>query len=90
MPTYLVESYGADRRETFADARERAHLAAQLGDGVEYLRTTFVPGEETLLHVFEASSAESLRRAAQLAALPFERIAEAVEAPAAPARGEFA
>jgi hypothetical protein len=79
MPTFLLESYGANYGDAFANARERALLAAELGRDVRYLRTTFLPREETLLHVFEATSPEALRRAARLAALTFERIVEAVE-----------
>jgi hypothetical protein len=69
MPTYLVEAYGVNREDAFADARERALRAAEIGGDVRYLRTTFLPAEETLLHVFEATSPETLRRAARLAAL---------------------
>jgi hypothetical protein len=32
----------------------------QLGAGVRYLRTTFLPGDEMLLQLFEAPSAEAL------------------------------
>jgi hypothetical protein len=77
MPSYLVESYAASGA---ADAqRDRARLAAKLGTDVRHLRTTFLPGDETLLHVFEAASPEALREAAQAAELPYERIVEAVE-----------
>lgn len=87
MPTYLVESYGANGTTTLADARERALRAAELGDDVHYLRTTFLPDEETLLHVFEADSIETLRRVAVLAALAHERIVEAVERSNEPGQG---
>lgn len=79
MPTFLVEAYAADRGDAFADARERALRAAELGIDVRYVRTTFLPEDETLLHVFEAPSAEALERAGRLAALAFDRIVEAVE-----------
>jgi hypothetical protein len=80
MPTYLVESYGANRQEELTDARERALRTAELGADVRYVRTTFLPADETVLHVFEAASVHDLRRAAGLAELPHERIVEAVEA----------
>jgi hypothetical protein len=79
MPTFMVESYGPDRGEAIAEARERALRAAELGADVRYVRTTFLPEDETLLHVFEAPSAEALRHAGRLAMLAFERIVEAVE-----------
>ena len=78
MPSYLVESYAAG--SVVEHQRERAKLAAELGTGIRYVRTTFLPDDETVLHVFEAGSAEDLRRAAGLAALQHERIVEAVEA----------
>jgi len=84
MPSYLVESYLTDSLAAVADARERAHLAAELGTGVRYVRTTFLPGDETVLHVFEAASADVLEHAARLAALAHERIVEAVEDSAEP------
>jgi hypothetical protein len=77
VPSYLVESYvaiSAVERE-----RERARLAATLGNGVRYVRTMFLPDDETLLHLFEAPSAEALRRAGRRAALHYERIVEAIE-----------
>jgi len=77
MPSYLVESYAAG--SVVEDQRERARLAGELGTGVRYVRTTFLPGDETILHVFEAASPDALRDAARDAALPYERIVEAVE-----------
>ena len=79
VPTYLVETYGANRGEALADARERALHAGSLGSNVRYVRTTFLPADEVLLHVFEAPSPEALRSAAKQAALTYERIVEAVE-----------
>lgn len=78
VPSYLVESYatngGLERQ------RECARRAAELGAGIRYVRTTFLPGDETLLHMFEAPSMEALRHAGRRAALHYERIVEAVEA----------
>ena len=79
MPRYLVESYATG--EALADVCERARHAAELHADVTYVRTTFLPKDETVLHEFEAPSAEALERAGRRVALPFERIVEAVEAP---------
>ena len=79
MPSYLVESYAAGSEAALNDARARAHRTAELGRGVRYIRTTFLPGDETILHFFEAPSAAVLDEAGRRAALPFERIVEAVE-----------
>jgi hypothetical protein len=77
MQSYLVESYAAN--SGVEDQRERARVAAEVGAGVRYIRTTFLPGDETLLHLFEAESPEAIRKAVRVAALPYERIVEAVE-----------
>lgn len=79
MPSYLIEAYAADSLAAVEHARQCARRAAELGRNVRYVRTTFLPGDETILHLFEAPSAEELGRAGLLAALPFERIVEAVE-----------
>jgi hypothetical protein len=79
MPSYVVESYAAHSESVFEDARARARRTAELGNGVRYVRTTFLPADQTLLHVFEAPSSEELDRAGTLAALAFERIVVAVE-----------
>lgn len=80
MPSYLVESYAAGR--VVEDQGERARLAAELGTGVRYVRTTFLPGDETVLHVFEAPSLGAVRRAVRRSALQCDRIIEAVESSA--------
>jgi hypothetical protein len=78
MPRYLVESY-VGSPGAVDDARLRARQAAELGAGVEYVRTTFLPGDETVLHLFVAPSEEVLDEAGRRAELPFDRIVEAVE-----------
>ena len=88
MPNYLVESYAANSNGAVRDAHERARRAQDLGEGVRYLRTTFLPGDETVLHLFEAPSVEALAEAGQRADLRFERIVEAVESSASSAPDE--
>jgi hypothetical protein len=79
VPSYLVESYLVDSETALDEARARARRTAEVGVGVRHLRTTFLPGDETILHLFEAPSVEALRRAGRSAALEFQRIVEAVE-----------
>jgi hypothetical protein len=77
MPTFVVESYAT---ESVVDAqRQRAQQAGRLGPSVRYVRTTYLPTDETLLHVFEAASAETLGEALQDAALTYDRITDAIE-----------
>jgi hypothetical protein len=79
LPSYLVESYVAGTPAAVEDARARARRTAELGDRVRYVRTTFLPGDEIVLHLFEAPSASALDEAGRRAALRFERIVEAEE-----------
>jgi hypothetical protein len=76
---YLVESYLADSPAAIQDARKRARSVEEQDARIRYVRTTFLPGDETILHVFEAPSAEALSQAGRRAALNYERIVEAVE-----------
>jgi len=85
MPRFVVESYSSGAG--IDEARDRARRTAELADGVTYLRTMFLPADETVLHVFDAPSAEVLGEAGLSAALPFQRIVEAVEA-SEPSLGE--
>lgn len=78
MPSYLVEAYLADSPAALADMRARVHRAAEW-DRVRYVRTTFLPADEVVLHLFEAPSEEVVRRAVGRVDLPYERIVEAVE-----------
>jgi hypothetical protein len=78
MATYIVESYAADG--AVDDQRHRAARAARAGSGIRYVRTTFVPGDQVVLHLFEAASAEALGRAVAIVALGCDRIVEVVEA----------
>lgn len=75
----MVESYAAGSGDAVDEARRRARLAAELGSGVAYVHTTFLPGDEMVLHLFDAPSAGALEEAGTRAGLEFERIVEAVD-----------
>jgi hypothetical protein len=81
--TYLVELYmPATGPERLAAVVEQARLAAEQstreGTPVKYVRSIFIPEDETCFHVFEASSAQAMGKASRRAALDHERIVEAV------------
>jgi hypothetical protein len=78
MPRFLVESYVADSSDAFGEACERARLTAEAAAGVHYVDTTYLPGDETVLHLFDAPSEEALDEAGRRAGLQFERIVQAV------------
>jgi muconolactone delta-isomerase len=83
MAEYLVELYvsRADPdavRDGAARARAAAEELAREGTLVRFVRSLFVPEEETCFYLYEAASAADVRAAAQRAALPFDRIAQAI------------
>ena len=84
MNEYLVELYVA-RTDAGAVERsaERLRLAAEeqtrLGTPVRYLRSIFVPEDETCFLLLEAGSAAAARDVATLAGLSFEHVAAAIE-----------
>jgi hypothetical protein len=78
---YLLELY-VSRTDDHAveQSVERMRLALeQQGTPVRYLRSIFVPDDETCYLLFEAASAEAVREAALLAGLPFAHVAAAIE-----------
>jgi Nickel responsive protein SCO4226-like len=80
---FLIELY-ISRTDSAAVERsaEKARLAAEEltreGTPVRWLRSIFVPEDETCFFLYEAASAEAVREGARRAAIPFERVAEAV------------
>lgn len=81
---YLVECYwpGVTAAAVF-DAIRRAHAAAAdiTGGGrrVQLVRSTFVPGDEAVLCLFEAASPEDVAEANTRAGVLFDRISLAVD-----------
>jgi Protein of unknown function (DUF4242) len=80
---FVLEFY-VSRTDTDAVARgaknvrKAAEQLTQEGKPVEYVHSIFIPEDETCFHVYEAVSADAVREAARRAALPFDRVAEAV------------
>ena len=83
MAEFVVELY-VSRTDVAGVERgaQRARLAAEqltrAGTPVRYLRSMFVPQDETCLVLFEAASADAVRTAARRAALVFDRVVEVV------------
>ena len=86
MAEFLLEFYVA-RTDSAAVARgeERARVAAEElnreGTPIRFLRSIFVPEDETCFYLYEAASAETVRELAGRAALPVDRLSEAVPTP---------
>ena len=49
------------------------------GTAVRYIRSTFVPGEARCMCLFDATSAEDVKKVNEAAQLPFVRIVEALD-----------
>ena len=87
MAEYLIETYVA-RNDTDAVGRggEPARAAAEEllreGTAVRYLPSIFVPEDETCFLVYEAGSADDVRRATSLAGLPADHVVEMIESDA--------
>ena len=72
--------------ELLQEAQRLLHEAARRvsetpgnGGGVRYVRCTFIAGEQRCLCLFEAPSAEAVRRVNDIAQVPFLRIHPARE-----------
>ena len=84
MPSYLVEAYVArshaqDARDAGRRARESAERLSQEGTAVRYLRTTFLPDDETCFHVFESADEEAVGEVCRRAGIGSARIVPVVE-----------
>ncbi len=83
MPEFLVELYVSRGDGTAVEtSARRARLTAKElrreGRSVQYLRSIFVPEDETCFFLYEAATADDVAEAARRAALPFDRVALAV------------
>lgn len=85
MFEFLVEAYvsrdSVHEEPPFLDEISSAVIAmSRQGTPVRFLRSIFVPRDETCFYLFQASSIEVVREAAQRAGVRVERISEATSA----------
>lgn len=89
MPEYLVELYlpsgSSGPREAARIARSSANAMHREGRRIRFLRSIFVPEDETCFLLFEAASADLVGEASRRAALHYERIVEAIQETRKPA-----
>src|SRR5262245_38114224 len=83
LSLFLAERYVSAANSELAHldaARASAASEEPAEDGaiVRYLGSTLIPSDETCFALFEASSAEEVRRLLVRASLPYDRIVEAV------------
>ena len=79
VETYLSRAHAGELDDTVARRRAAAEVTSPSGDAVRYLRTTFVPEDETCFHVLEGSSLEAITVVSERAELSPIRIVEAQE-----------
>jgi hypothetical protein len=75
---YLPAAGAAAAERGVAAARRAAEQMTREGTRVQFVRSIFIPEDETCIHLYRADSIEAVRTAAMRAALPLERIAAAV------------
>ena len=80
VEVYLPRSRARDARVTARRVRAAAEELAADGLPIHYLRTTFLPEDETCFHFFDASSAASVAELCRRLDLGEVRIVGAVEA----------
>lgn len=79
MPVYMVErDLPGVQMEQLAAAQKAAiqagkDLSAE-GKPVRYIRSTFIPGQDKCMCMFEAPNPENVREANERAKVPFTRI----------------
>jgi len=81
---YLLESYLPrhelpERAQTVARVRRAARAVSAQGTPVRYLRSIFIPGDESCFHLFEGPSAEAIEEVSRQADLEHDRIVEVLE-----------
>lgn len=84
MAVYMVErTLTGITMEQLGDAQKRAietsAVLAEAGKQCRYIRTTFVPGDEKAMCLFEASSAQLVEECNQQAQIPYDRVVEALD-----------
>jgi hypothetical protein len=84
VPDYCLELYLArGSRAALEEAAERVRAAAESfrgsGRSVRYLRSTYLPEDETCLHFFAAASREDVAEVARQARLTGNRITRSID-----------
>jgi hypothetical protein len=84
MPKYVVEAYlprsnAPNARAAGGRARAAAEELSREGTAIRYVRTTFLPEDETCFHIFEADSAASVEEVSRRADLGRARVVPAIE-----------
>ena len=84
MTVYMVERNlpGVQLDQLAAAQKAAIETSNQFSAGgkvVRYIRTTFVPGEDRCMCLFEAANPEVVKEVNEAAQIPFTRIVEALD-----------
>jgi hypothetical protein len=79
VEVYLPRSRAHEARASGRRARAVAEALAHEGVPIRYVRTTYLPDDETCFHVFEAASTDAVAEAGRRAGLGRVRVVLAVE-----------
>ena len=93
MREFVAEQYisgsDADGAQRGADAaRLAAEQLTREGTPVEFVRSIFIPRDETCIYVYKAGSIEAMQAALARTTLRFERVSEAVTGHGTPSSAE--
>lgn len=81
MTTFVIETYlSREHGERLGDAVSRLRAAVEsrsIRGTVRYVRSVFIPEDETCFHVIEATSAKAVEDLSRRATIRAERIVEA-------------
>lgn len=85
MRSYLVEAYlprshAEEARAAGRRARATAEQLLREGVLVRYVRTTFLPDDETCFHLFDADCSEAVEEVCRRAGIGHARVVPAIEA----------
>jgi hypothetical protein len=85
MAEFLVELYVARGDDAAVErsarsARRAAEALTREGRAVQYVRSIFVPEDETCFFLYEATTADDVEEAARRAAIRFDHVALAIAA----------
>lgn len=84
MPVFMVErDLPGISMDALAAAQRKAIDTAdafrERGDDIRYIRSTFVPGESHCMCLFEAPTADVVRKLNDDAGIPYTRVTEALD-----------
>jgi len=80
VEVYLPRSRADEARTRGRCARAAADALAVGGPVIRYVRTTYLPDDDTCFHVFEAASVALVEEACRMAGLGSARIVPVIEA----------